>query len=47
LGEDIRKRCRRVNMVEYYALKNENGKMRPGETVPGMEGERIKENGGG
>jgi hypothetical protein len=24
-----------MNMVEYYALMNENGKMRP---VPGMEG---------
>jgi hypothetical protein len=29
-------------MVEYYALVYENGKMRPGETVPGM-GEGIKE----
>jgi hypothetical protein len=25
-------------MVEYYALMNENGKMRPVETVPGMGG---------
>jgi hypothetical protein len=25
-GKDIRKGCRRVNMVEYYALMNENGK---------------------
>jgi hypothetical protein len=33
-------------MVEYYALMYENGKMRPGETVPGM-GEGIKENDGG
>jgi hypothetical protein len=31
-------------MVEYYALMNENGKMRPAETIPGMG---IKENGGG
>jgi hypothetical protein len=23
-------------MVEYYALMNENGKMRPAETIPGM-----------
>jgi hypothetical protein len=23
-------------MVEYYALMYENGKMRPGETIPGM-----------
>jgi hypothetical protein len=46
-GEDIRKGCRRVNMVEYYALVYENGKMRPAETVPGMGGEGIKENDGG
>jgi hypothetical protein len=26
-----------VNMVEYYALMNANGKMRPAETTPGME----------
>jgi hypothetical protein len=25
-----------VNMVEYYVLMYENGKMRPVETVPGM-----------
>jgi hypothetical protein len=25
-----------VNMVEYYALTYENGKMRPVETIPGM-----------
>jgi hypothetical protein len=25
-----------VNMVEYYALMYENGKMRPAETIPGM-----------
>jgi hypothetical protein len=25
-----------VNMVEYYVLMDENGKMRPLETVPGM-----------
>jgi hypothetical protein len=37
-GEDIRKGCRRVNMVEYYALMYENGKIRPGETSPGMGG---------
>jgi hypothetical protein len=35
-GEDIRKGCRRVNLVEYYALMNENGKMRPVETIPGI-----------
>jgi hypothetical protein len=33
-------------MVEYYALMNENGKMRPVETIPGMEGEWIKESDG-
>jgi hypothetical protein len=31
-GEDIRKGCRRVNMVEYYALVYANRKMRPVET---------------
>jgi hypothetical protein len=31
--EDMRKGCRRVNMVEYYTLMDENGKMRPVETV--------------
>jgi hypothetical protein len=35
-GEDTRKGCGRVNVVEYYALMNENGKMRPAETVSGM-----------
>jgi hypothetical protein len=25
-----------VNVVEYYALMYENGKMRPVETIPGM-----------
>jgi hypothetical protein len=33
--EDLRKKCRRENMVEYYVLVNENGKMTPVETVPG------------
>jgi hypothetical protein len=37
-GEDIRKGCRGETMVEYYVLRNENGKMRPVETIPGMEG---------
>jgi hypothetical protein len=46
-GEDIRKGCRRVNVVEYYVLMHENGKMRPVETIPGMGGGRIKENDGG
>jgi hypothetical protein len=35
-----------VNVVEYYALMYENGKMRPVETVPGMGGGGIKENDG-
>jgi hypothetical protein len=34
-------------MVKYYVLMNENGKMRPAETVPGIRGRRIKENDGG
>jgi hypothetical protein len=34
-------------MVEYYVLMYENGKMRHVETVPGMGGEGIKENGRG
>jgi hypothetical protein len=45
-GKDIRKGCRRVNVVEYYALMYENGKMRPVETIPGMGG-GIRENDGG
>jgi hypothetical protein len=43
----MRKGCGRVNMVEYYALVYENGKMRPAEIIPGTEGGRIKENDGG
>jgi hypothetical protein len=43
-GEDIKKWCRRVNVRKYYVLMNENGKVRPAETIPGMGGERIKEN---
>jgi hypothetical protein len=35
-GEDVEKGCRRMNMVEYYVLMYENGKMRPGETIPGI-----------
>jgi hypothetical protein len=27
-----------MNMVEYYALMYENGKIRPVETIPGMGG---------
>jgi hypothetical protein len=32
--------CRRVNVVEYYALMNENRKVRPAETVPGIRGDK-------
>jgi hypothetical protein len=35
-----------VNVVEYYALMKENGKMRPAETLPGP-GEGTKETDGG
>jgi hypothetical protein len=38
VGRDVGKRYRRVNMVEYYVLMYENGKMRPVETIPGMWG---------
>jgi hypothetical protein len=46
-GEDKRKGYRRVNIVEYYVLLYENGKMRPVEAVPGMGGGEIKESDGG
>jgi hypothetical protein len=36
-GEDIRKGCRRVDVVEME-------KIRPVETIPGVEGGEIKEN---
>jgi hypothetical protein len=29
-------------MVEYYTLMHKNGKMRPVETIPGMEGREDK-----
>jgi hypothetical protein len=29
-----------VNVVEYYALMNENRKVRPAETVPGIRGDK-------
>jgi hypothetical protein len=32
---------------EYYVLMNENGEVRPAETVLGMRGGGIKENDGG
>jgi hypothetical protein len=33
--------------VEYYVFMCENREMKPVETIPGMGGEEIKENGGG
>jgi hypothetical protein len=36
LGGGCRKGWRRVNVVEYYVHMYVNGKMRPGETVPGI-----------
>jgi hypothetical protein len=38
-GKDIRKNSKRMNMVEILVLMYENGKMRPVETIPGMEEE--------
>jgi hypothetical protein len=46
-GEDIKKRCKRVNNVEILCTHVENGKLRPVEIIPGMEGGEIKENDGG
>jgi hypothetical protein len=46
-GEDIRKGCGRVSMVEYYTLMNENGKLRPVETIPGLGEGGVKESDGG
>jgi hypothetical protein len=37
-GGDIRKGCRRVNMLKCYVLVYENGKMRPVETILRMGG---------
>jgi hypothetical protein len=47
-GEDIRKGCRRVKMVEIlYVLMCINGKIRPAETISGMRrGKRRKMEGG-
>jgi hypothetical protein len=44
---EYKERVEEVNMVEYYVLIYENGKMRPVETIPGMGGGGIKENDGG
>jgi hypothetical protein len=35
-GGGHKERVEEVNMVEYYVLVYENGKMRPIETIPGM-----------
>jgi hypothetical protein len=45
-GEDIRKGCRRVTMVEYSVLMYENGKIKSGESSPRIREGRIKENSG-
>jgi hypothetical protein len=45
--EDVGKGCRRMTVVQIMGTHVVNGKMRPAETVPGMGGEGIKENGGG
>jgi hypothetical protein len=46
-GEDIRKGCRRVNMVKYYVHMYINGKMRTIETITGIGRGGKKENDGG
>jgi hypothetical protein len=46
-GEDVGKGCRRVNMVEIICTHVRNGKLRPLETIPGIEGGGIKEKDGG
>jgi hypothetical protein len=46
-GADIRKEYKKVNIMEYYVLMYENGKMRPVEIIPGMQEEETKENDGG
>jgi hypothetical protein len=38
-GEDIRRGYRRVNVVEIFLLMYENGKVRPFETVSGVDKE--------
>jgi hypothetical protein len=46
-GGGYKERVKEVNMVEYYVLMNENGKMRPVETIQEWGGGGIKENDGG
>jgi hypothetical protein len=45
-GERHNERVRRMNMVFYYVLMYENGKVRLVETVPGIGGRGIKEHAG-
>jgi hypothetical protein len=45
--EDIKKGCRRVNMVEILCTYICKWKMRLVETLPGMGGGEIQENDGG
>jgi hypothetical protein len=42
-GEDTRKGCRRVNMVEILCTHISKWKMKPAETILGMEGVWIEE----
>jgi hypothetical protein len=41
---DIRKGCRKLNVVDIYVLMHENGKLRPVEIIPAMGDEGVKEN---
>jgi hypothetical protein len=45
-GRGYKESCRRVNLVEILILMDENGKMGPIETIPGIRGGREKENDG-
>jgi hypothetical protein len=46
-GEVMGKGSKRVNMVQKYIQVYVNAKMIPVETIPGISGGEIKENGGG
>jgi hypothetical protein len=41
-GEEIRKECTCVNVVEILCTVYVNGKMRPVETIPGIRGREDK-----
>jgi hypothetical protein len=45
--EDIRKRCRRVNMIKCYVVMFENIKMKPIVTILRMSGGRMRQKDGG